>query len=138
MNERWKCIEEAVYKQKNLRNKVLENWDGKCCCCGKIVKDRDYEIHHKKPKCFGGEDVFENLEILCKKCHKKTFIKGVWTREYNTIKNVSKELEQFKSIWITKEIYEILREQKDKQKISMAKIVCNLIIEKYGNEKYNK
>jgi hypothetical protein len=43
------------------------------------------------------------------------------------------ELEQYKAIWLTKEVYAILRSQKRKQKISMAKIVCNLIIEKYGN-----
>lgn len=42
------------------------------------------------------------------------------------------ELEQFKSIWVTKEAYDLLRQQKKEQKISMAKIVCNLIIEKYG------
>ena len=36
-----------------------------------------------------------------------------------------------KCIWITKEVYDILRIQKRKQKISMAKIVCNLIFEKY-------
>ena len=37
-----------------------------------------------------------------------------------------------KKVFITKEVYDILREQKRKQKISMAKIVCNLIINKYG------
>ena len=41
------------------------------------------------------------------------------------------ELEQYKSIWLTEEVYEILREQKKEQKISMAKIVCNLVLEAY-------
>jgi len=41
------------------------------------------------------------------------------------------ELEQYRSVWITKSEYLLLREQKKKQGISMAKIVCNLIIEKY-------
>ena len=36
-----------------------------------------------------------------------------------------------KKIFITKEVYEILRKEKSKQKISMAKIVCNLIISQY-------
>lgn len=35
-------------------------------------------------------------------------------------------------VGLTREVYEILRDQKKKQKISMAKIVCNLVIEKYG------
>ena len=44
------------------------------------------------------------------------------------------ELEQYKSIWLTKEAYNLVKDQKKKQKKSMAKIVCDLIIEKYGNE----
>jgi len=39
-----------------------------------------------------------------------------------------------KQVRITREAYDLLREQKRKQKISLAKIVCNLIVEKYGNE----
>jgi len=37
-----------------------------------------------------------------------------------------------KRVGLTKEVYSILRKEKKTQKISMAKIVCNLIIEKYG------
>lgn len=39
-----------------------------------------------------------------------------------------------KKVYITKEVYSLLRKQKRKQKISMAKLVCNLIIEKYGGK----
>lgn len=39
-----------------------------------------------------------------------------------------------KLVRITKEEYELLKVQKKKQGISMAKIVCNLIIEKYGDK----
>jgi predicted CopG family antitoxin len=39
-----------------------------------------------------------------------------------------------RTVRITKEAYDLLRNQKRKQKISMAKIICNLIIEKYGNQ----
>lgn len=39
-----------------------------------------------------------------------------------------------KKIGITEEVYKILRKQKKKQKISMAKIICNLILEKYGSQ----
>jgi hypothetical protein len=41
------------------------------------------------------------------------------------------KLEICKRIGVTKDIYNILRNQKRKQKISMAKIVCNAIAEKY-------
>ena len=48
------------------------------------------------------------------------------------IKYTKKEILKLeKKVWITKEIYDILREQKREQKISMAKIICNLVIEKY-------
>jgi len=43
-----------------------------------------------------------------------------------------------KRIGITKPVYRILREQKRKQKISMAKIICNLVIKTYGNGKTNR
>lgn len=36
-----------------------------------------------------------------------------------------------KQVRITKDVYRILRKQKQEQGISMAKIICNLIIEKY-------
>ena len=41
------------------------------------------------------------------------------------------KLELTKQVAITEEVYKILRKEKTKQKISLAKIVCNLIIEKY-------
>ncbi len=37
-----------------------------------------------------------------------------------------------KQVGLTKEVFKVLRAEKVKQKISMAKIVCNLIINKYG------
>lgn len=36
-----------------------------------------------------------------------------------------------KQVRVTKDVYNILREQKRKQKLSMAKIVCNLILNTY-------
>lgn len=40
-----------------------------------------------------------------------------------------------KKVYLTSEVFKILRKQRVKQKISMAKIVCNLILEKYADEK---
>ena len=44
-------------------------------------------------------------------------------------------LEQYRSFWVTEEVYAILRHEKRKQKISMAKIVCNLVLKEYGHQK---
>lgn len=44
------------------------------------------------------------------------------------------ELEIAARIGVTKEVYDILRKEKTKQQISLAKIVCNLILEKYGKK----
>ncbi|MDA3840264.1 MAG: hypothetical protein PF572_04190 [Patescibacteria group bacterium] len=37
-----------------------------------------------------------------------------------------------KLVGITKDVYDVLRKEKRKQKISMAKIVCNLILDKFN------
>lgn len=46
-----------------------------------------------------------------------------------------KQLELVGKVYLTEEAYVLLREQKDTQGISMAKIVCNLITDKYGKKK---
>jgi len=38
-----------------------------------------------------------------------------------------------KKVRITEEVWEILKKEKKKQGISMAKIICNLIISKFNN-----
>jgi hypothetical protein len=38
-----------------------------------------------------------------------------------------------KPIRVTKEVYDILRKKKRETKLSMAKLVCNLVLEKYGD-----
>lgn len=44
------------------------------------------------------------------------------------------QLKLTKQVAVTREVYDILRKEKTKQKLSMAKIVCNLIIEIYDDE----
>lgn len=48
-----------------------------------------------------------------------------------TTYNQKDKLELTHKVYVTKEVYEFLRKEKKKQKISMAKIVCNLILEQY-------
>ena len=45
------------------------------------------------------------------------------------------ELEQYRSVWLTQEVYELLRKEKKKQKMSMAKILCSLVIDHYKEKK---
>ena len=54
---------------------------------------------------------------------------------YSDMYEKKEKLKLEKQIAVTKEIYDVLRKEKRKQKISMAKIVCNLVLEKYEKEK---
>lgn len=45
------------------------------------------------------------------------------------------ELEKFKAIWLTSEAYKLLRTQKKAQRKSMARIVDDLIKEKYEKDR---
>ena len=51
---------------KDLKNRYLHLRTGECFICG--CKD-NLQIHHIKPRKFGGTNEVFNLMILCKKCH---------------------------------------------------------------------
>jgi hypothetical protein len=50
----------------------------------------------------------------------------------------TERLEQHKTVWVTKEVYQLIRIEKkrlwseEKRKVSMAKLINNAVIEKYG------
>lgn len=46
-----------------------------------------------------------------------------------------KELEKYRSIWLTEESYRLIRKEKPKQKKSLMRLVDDLIKEKYGETK---
>jgi hypothetical protein len=48
--------------------------------------------------------------------------------------SIEEKLNLAKKVYITQEVFNLLREEKKKQNISMAKIVSNLVLEKYGNQ----
>ncbi len=53
---------------------------------------------------------------------------------------LEEQLKLTHKVFLTEEVHKILKEEKKKQKqngvkISMAKIICNLIIDKYGENK---
>jgi len=63
------------YKPQYIRKKVLIRDKFTCQYCG---SDSELCIGHKVPRCRGGDDSIENLEVICKKCSRK---KGKLTRE---------------------------------------------------------
>ena len=43
--------------------------DGKCYVTGMPLQPGQRQLHHRKPRCFGGEDVPENLILLNRTVH---------------------------------------------------------------------
>ena len=58
--------------------------------------------------------------------------------ENDQIQYKKPELEQFKAVWLTEKSFKLIRNQRRVQKISMVKVVDNLIIEKYGDVSMQK
>ena len=57
----------------NLREKVKDRDNYKCCICGLGIKDEPnllLEIDHKIPLSKGGMTTFDNLQTLCWKCNR--------------------------------------------------------------------
>lgn len=48
------------------------------------------------------------------------------------------QLNIYRRIGITKDVYDVLRKQKRKVKLSMAKLICNLVLKTYGKTLKNK
>jgi RNA-directed DNA polymerase len=49
---------------------LLKRQQGKWACCHLFFKDRDWlEIDHKIPRSKGGQDEFNNLQLLQRHCH---------------------------------------------------------------------
>jgi RNA-directed DNA polymerase len=46
---------------------------GKCVVCGQAlqVEEQPWHIHHRRWRCFGGQDTFDNLELLHANCHRQ-------------------------------------------------------------------
>ena len=78
---------------KATKRKLLEVWHDECAICG----SRDFlEFHHIIPKSKGGSDDYDNLILLCARCHA-----GIHKRTYNPQKykvNTSIDYEAAKPI----------------------------------------
>jgi RNA-directed DNA polymerase len=46
---------------------------GRCVVCGQVlqVSEQPWHIHHRRWRCFGGLDTFDNLELLHAHCHQQ-------------------------------------------------------------------
>ena len=52
------------------KNAIASNNDYKCNNCRKTLVDREFECDHIIPLANGGKNTVENLQALCKNCHK--------------------------------------------------------------------
>lgn len=60
---------------KQTRRKIEQAWNYQCAICG----NNDFlEVHHIIPKEKGGTDDYDNLILLCARCHS-----GIHKRQYN-------------------------------------------------------
>ena len=65
---------EDLYKREFTKKMKSIKWieqGKKCNSCQKELKEKDIIGHHKKPFNKNGPTTVENLEILCKECHKE-------------------------------------------------------------------
>jgi 5-methylcytosine-specific restriction protein A len=53
-----------------LRRAVRKAVSGQCAICLRLFLPSQVDIDHRIPLAKGGEDVDENVQILCKHCHK--------------------------------------------------------------------
>lgn len=54
---------------KNIRHKVFEKYNHRCCECGATHEDIMLTIDHIIPRSKGGTDDISNLQVLCAACN---------------------------------------------------------------------
>lgn len=52
-----------------LRERLLIEAGGRCALCGRTKNEDQLEIDHIQPVSKGGKTIYENLQVLCKKCN---------------------------------------------------------------------
>ena len=53
----------------NLRRRVIERDGYYCVYCDEDLKDGEIHLDHVIPESQGGETVFNNLQVTCRKCN---------------------------------------------------------------------
>lgn len=66
---------------------VINYLGNSCVYCG---SKNSLQTHHIIPRYLGGKNVLENLELLCKKCHKKVHnqLKKIYLRKKTKLKGL--------------------------------------------------
>lgn len=65
MSKAWKNGSTAKWRQ--IRQRILQRDQGTCQLCGQV--DGSMHIDHIIPKRLGGNDMDENLRVLCQSCN---------------------------------------------------------------------
>lgn len=55
---------------KTTRERVYENYNGKCAICGKQITFNDFTIDHIVPLSRGGKNEISNFQCACEECNK--------------------------------------------------------------------
>lgn len=56
---------------KELRAEAMERAQGYCESCGVArIFDNTAEMHHVQKRSHGGSDILENVQMLCRPCHR--------------------------------------------------------------------
>ncbi len=135
MNKYWDKVYEDMALVHRVHWNLLQRANGKCEECG--IESEFFEKHHIKSQAQGGEFTLDNLKLLCKPCHVATSSYGV--KKKNQIRETQlysreEKLVLTKQIAVTQKVHDLLVAESKKQKISMAKIVCNLVLENYEKD----
>lgn len=59
----------ANKKQPPLADRLLLQQEGKCGWCGEKIRPSEMSVDHKFPRCFGGTNNHDNLQVLHRECN---------------------------------------------------------------------
>lgn len=78
-------------KKKAAKREHLTKRDGYCCAkCGSV---KDITLDHIIPKCKGGRDIIENLQLLCFSCNQeKGNLIRLYTKDRHVYRHLKKQL----------------------------------------------
>lgn len=101
-------MEDRIPIPGKLSAEVMNASDNTCCVC--TERGKRFQIHHIDAN--PGNNVFENLAVLCTECHEETQLKGGFTR-----KLTSKVVTEFRDNWIKR--VRSCRKKRDETVVSM-------------------
>ena len=65
-------------RRRTAKSRLFDEQQEKCIYCGNKLSIEYFELDHIEPTARGGEDRFDNLQLLCSPCNKR---KGTMTDE---------------------------------------------------------